>query len=252
MSWPAENDSPGAGDHQNLGLVVDREIVEHVVHVHVQLRAHRVALVGAVEGHQGDARLADFFSTRIVSYFLAAICLSPTDCLNQAVARRRMTWRCGREIVRPFYDTLPGKATVRSGANSSSTSPSAGSGSVGGRGDLQVDAVAHHVDPAGGAQEGDPADAAGQAVLAGLAAPPSRATQLDAFRPDRHRDRGRVVDPLRDHAFESGGPPSTSTEPCRWRVPSQAAGEQVGRPDEARDERIGRAGNRCPAASRSG
>src|SRR5205823_6157287 len=42
------------GDHQDLGLLIDRKLIEHIVHVQVQLRTHGVALVGPVEDHPGD------------------------------------------------------------------------------------------------------------------------------------------------------------------------------------------------------
>ena len=54
-----------------------------------------------------------------------------------------------------FYDTLPGNATVRSGAKKSSDLAIGGQRHVGWRGDLKIDAVADDIDPAGGAQKGD-------------------------------------------------------------------------------------------------
>ena len=45
----------GAGDDKRLGLVIDGEIVEYVVHVEMQLRRHGIALVRPIERHPGDA-----------------------------------------------------------------------------------------------------------------------------------------------------------------------------------------------------
>src|SRR5580693_8506420 len=59
---------------------------------------------------------------------------------------------------------------------------------VGGGGDLQGDAVAHDIDPAGRSQEGHPADPPSEAVVAFDRG--SLRRQPDAFRPDRNRNGG--------------------------------------------------------------
>ena len=46
-----------AGQHHDLGVVVHDAVVERVVHVEVQLRAHRVALLGPVHDDERDAVL---------------------------------------------------------------------------------------------------------------------------------------------------------------------------------------------------
>jgi hypothetical protein len=45
------------GQHHDLGGVVHDAVVERLVHVEVELRAHRVALLGPVHDHEGDAVL---------------------------------------------------------------------------------------------------------------------------------------------------------------------------------------------------
>src|SRR5262249_12682954 len=45
----------GPGNHQDPGLLIDCKLVEHFVHLTVQLRTHGIALVGTVEGHEGNA-----------------------------------------------------------------------------------------------------------------------------------------------------------------------------------------------------
>ena len=75
--------------------------------------------------------------------------------------------------------------------------------------------------------------------------------QLNAFRPDRHRHRGGGLDPLRDEAADAAAAEHLDLAAAIGRA-DETAGEQVGRPDEAGDERDWPGGNRCPAASRSG
>ena len=74
--------------------------------------------------------------------------------------------------------------------------------------------------------------AVGRAVRAG--------NEPDALRPDRHRDRGGIVDALRDDALDL-----PSAQDLHLPAPvgrsDEAAAEQVGGADEAGDEGIGRA-----------
>src|SRR5215471_2268652 len=123
------------------------------------------------------------FSTLMVSYFLVVILLSP-----------RSTWlkSCSEQLIGGNSIALsrpPGQDDRPLGLEQKPDLAIGRDREIGGRGDLQADAVADDVDTAGRPQKRHPADPAGEAIVA--SARPTftglRRSDADAFGPDRDR-----------------------------------------------------------------
>ena len=246
MSWPAQNASPAPVEPAFRSR--DRsQLVERVVHVQMQLRAHGVALVGTVEDHPRDPPLP--FSILIVSYFLVSHFFSPRWF-------KRPAYTAGLCRVRAdiFFPTTPGRARRQSARARKTAVPrhrraaSMSAGAVTCRFTPSLMTSTRQAAP----RKVTPLMRPARQFPAGLSAPGRGRDQLDAFRPDRDRHRRPdrrcvcgmvhwICRPLKhfDLAAAVGGADQAAAAAGWWR---RQSGRRTGWPD----------GNRCRAASRSG
>src|SRR5882672_10536724 len=234
MSWPAENDSPAPVTTRiSVSSSMARSSsASSMSRWSCGLMALRLS--GRLKVTQV---MPSPFSTLMVSYFLAAIFFSlhvVNVVRSWTVADGGMPgapWRDAvvlalRELPRQGDRALRGKHEQHLAVGRQRH--------VGGRGDLQVHAIAEHIDAARGAEKGDAADAAREAVALRLRA---ARMERDAFGPDRDRDRGRVVDRLRDRALDVPAAEHLDLAAAVGGA-DETAGEEIGRADEAGDERV--------------
>jgi len=115
---PGTEGFAGTGEHEDLGLRIDRELGQRLVHVEVELRAHGIALVRPVHDQPSDAVLL-LDQDRLVflcchcfllnSGSIAVFRFEPARSRRSGVPPRKIRLRIGHQLAAVDFDRLPDK-----------------------------------------------------------------------------------------------------------------------------------------------